>query len=610
MHASLRAVVCGCARAVSSRALRDAEGPTTLGRYELVSSLGSGGMATVYKAFHRALDRTVAIKVIRADLSNDEEFVERFRAEAKTVARMRHPHIVEVHDFDEADGRHFIVMEYLEGGSLLDRAAALRKLGQRIPPLEVARIVGEAADGLAYAHGLGILHRDVKPANILFTRDGRAVVTDFGLAKMMLAVGRTQTGYMMGTPEYMSPEQSRGAPADGRTDVYALGVVAYELLTGRAPYVADSPLAVAMARQNDPLPAPSSLDPRVTPDIEAVLTTALALEPDGRYADTNEFANALSRAIAESGSAAHDTTASQMVPVAAGARTPSKPGSIPKPASAPPGPTTIAITFPSGAWVGVGAAGLVVVIFLIALLLRSVLVAPQVASTTTAPTSGAGGAPAGGPSGAPGAQGFDIRGIADPKLLPRGNVVLRRDDNFTASDFSAGPRAPAGSVRADGGDIVITASEPAADASIHNTHRSVFIADYTVNVPPNADVRILLCFRSAADRQICFTAGRSGTTLESDTASGPEIIARGNPVVPFGGTLSFTIFAQQNTFTLFSSDKALLESGDPKITAVAGDTDLVIGVARGGPGATGGDVRIKELHVFELLPPPSQSGRP
>ena len=581
----------------------DVSDGATLGRYELISSLGSGGMATVYKAFHRALDRTVAIKVIRADLSQDPDFVDRFRAEAKTVARLRHPHIVQVHDFDEAEGRHFIVMEYLEGGSLLQRADALRKQGQRIPPLEVSRIVNEAAEGLAHAHGLGILHRDVKPANILFTRDGRAVVTDFGLAKMLLSVGRTQTGYMMGTPEYMSPEQARGRPTDARTDVYALGVVAYELLTGRAPYVAESPLAVALSRMNDPLPPPSSIDPRVHGAVEETLVKVLALEPDDRFAEATDFAQALGRAIAESGPEALGTAAA--TPIVA-ATTPSRPASTPRAPSSPPAPATIAITVPNGAWFGVGAALLVVVIVGLALALRGALAASGPAATT-APTQPA--TIAGPPSGAPGAaQGrLDLRGIADGRTLPRGTVAFQRDDNFTQADVIAGPRSPAGSITVSGGDVVLRASEPAAVAAIRNTHRPVFIADYAVNIAPDADVRILLCFRGSVERQACFALARSGSGLEIDGATGPDVIERGAPVVPFAGTMTFTLFVQPTTFALYGADRLLVESQDPRILSAAGDVDLVV-AAQLPPGARGGDVRLKSLHVFDLAAPPG--GRP
>jgi tRNA A-37 threonylcarbamoyl transferase component Bud32 len=271
----------------------------TIGRYQILGPLGSGGMATVYKAFHPALDRTVALKVIRASFTDDAEFLERFRQEAKAVARLRHPNIVQVFDFDEVDGRHFIVMEYLEGGTLKQRLRSLEQSGQRIPRRELLRIVGEVADGLTYAHQFGILHRDVKPANVLLTRDGRAVVTDFGIARMVMSAELTRTGVGVGTPEYMSPEQARGEGVDERADLYSLAVMAYEMATGRAPFSADTPLAVVLKHLNDPLPPPSSIDPDIGESTDRVLMKALAKSPFDRYASATEFAQALAEAFAE-----------------------------------------------------------------------------------------------------------------------------------------------------------------------------------------------------------------------------------------------------------------------------------------------------------------------
>ena len=273
--------------------------PETIGRYQVVGSLGRGGMATVFKAFHPALDRTVAIKVIRRDLTDEPDFLDRFRQEAKAVARLRHPNIVQVFDFDEVDGKQFIVMEYLEGGTLKERLHALAGAGQRLPPREITRILGEVAEGLSYAHGFGILHRDVKPANILLTRDGRAVLTDFGIAKLLSGGSQlTRTGIGVGTPEYMAPEQARGSDVDARADVYSLAVIAYEMVTGRVPYAGDSAISVILQQINDPPPPPSEVDPRIGEATEAVLLKALAKDRDQRYAGATELGLALSEAMA------------------------------------------------------------------------------------------------------------------------------------------------------------------------------------------------------------------------------------------------------------------------------------------------------------------------
>ena len=272
---------------------------STFGRYQIIAPLGTGGMATVYKAFHPGLDRTVAIKVIRTGFTDDPDFLERFRQEARAVARLRHPNIVQVFDFDEADGQHFIVMEHLEGGTLKQRLRALEQSGQRLPRRETLRIVSEIAEGLAYAHQSGILHRDVKPANVLLTRDGRAVVTDFGIARMVMSTELTRTGVGVGTPEYMSPEQARGEGVDQRADIYSLGVIAFELITGRVPFTADTPLAVILKHLNDPLPAPSSIDPQVGEATERVLMRVLSKDPFDRHASATELAQALGEAFAE-----------------------------------------------------------------------------------------------------------------------------------------------------------------------------------------------------------------------------------------------------------------------------------------------------------------------
>ncbi len=271
----------------------------TIGRYQIISQLGQGGMATVFKAFQPSLDRTVALKVMRAGLAEDAEFRERFVREARAVARLEHPSIVQVYDFDEIDGRAFMTMTYIEGGTLKDKLDELAKSGERLPPREIARILSQVADGLAYAHSQGIIHRDMKPSNVMLTKDGRAVVSDFGIAKILSGAQYTQAGVGIGTPEYMSPEQGQGKTVDARSDQYSLGVVAYELFVGRLPFSADTPLAVVLAHVRDPLPLPSSVNPAVGPRVEQAILKALAKDPAERYASVTDFAAALQRAINE-----------------------------------------------------------------------------------------------------------------------------------------------------------------------------------------------------------------------------------------------------------------------------------------------------------------------
>ena len=272
----------------------------TVGRYRIIEPLGVGGMATVYKAFQPSLEREVALKVLRPGFAEDPEFFQRFQLEARSIARVRHAHIVQVFDFEQLDGRYVLAMEFLEGGTLKDRMSVLAAEGKRVPRNEIARIVSEVAAALSYAHELGIVHRDIKPSNVMLAGRDRAVVTDFGVAKIVGGAGHTQTGVGIGTPEYMAPEQGTGASVDHRADIYSLGVMAYELLTGGVPFVADTPIAVVLAHMRDPLPLPSSVDPSVDAQTERILLKALAKDPGDRYASAIEFADALHAALVTS----------------------------------------------------------------------------------------------------------------------------------------------------------------------------------------------------------------------------------------------------------------------------------------------------------------------
>jgi len=278
----------------------------TLGKYLIRAQLGQGGMATVYRAEQPTLDRMVALKVIRSGSVGDPEFRERFQREARASARLDHPNIVQVYDFDQIEERAFLAMQLLEGGTLRDRVVAAHAKGQRLPRAEAARIVEQVAAGLAYAHRLGIVHRDIKPSNIMFSREGRAVVGDFGIARMLGATQAgaaqlTQTGVGIGTPEYMSPEQVQGTDLDARSDEYALGIVAYELLTGRPPFVGETPFTIILKQVREPLPPPSSFDPTIGQRTERVLLKALAKDPAHRFPGTEEFASALTAALAADG---------------------------------------------------------------------------------------------------------------------------------------------------------------------------------------------------------------------------------------------------------------------------------------------------------------------
>lgn len=267
-----------------------------IGPYRILERCGQGGMADVYKGYHPLIDRYVAIKVLRSALASDEEFRRRFQREAAAVAAMRHPNIVQLYDFGQLGERFYMVMEYIEGGTLRDRLQVLPEENRRLPLAEVVAIVRGIAAALDYAHQRGIVHRDVKPANVMFTRDGDPVLTDFGIARMLGEGSVTMAGVSIGTPDYMSPEQARGELATPSSDIYALGVMTYEMLTGRRPFSADTPFGVIVQHLQAAFPSPRSLDPSFPEALESVLRRALAKEPAARYPTAGELARELQAA--------------------------------------------------------------------------------------------------------------------------------------------------------------------------------------------------------------------------------------------------------------------------------------------------------------------------
>lgn len=267
-----------------------------LGQYRLVEQIGRGGMATVFKAYQPSLDRYVAIKILSAQYASDPDFIERFRREARAVARLRHPNILTVFDYGEEHSTTYIVMEFIDGCTLK------HLLGKPLEIKKACDIIAQVASALDYAHRQGIVHRDVKPSNVLVTEDGRAVLSDFGIAKMMEATAQlTAAGVGIGTPEYMSPEQGMGKPLDHRSDIYSLGVMLYEMLTGRTPFSADTPYAVIYNHINKPLPLPRDLNPVLSEAVQRVILKALAKEPVDRYQSAGELSQALNSAAQQEG---------------------------------------------------------------------------------------------------------------------------------------------------------------------------------------------------------------------------------------------------------------------------------------------------------------------
>jgi serine/threonine-protein kinase len=270
-------------------------GELIAGRYELEELVGSGGMSSVYRAHDRLLERTVALKILHEQFTRDDAYVERFRREARAVAQLAHPNIVTVIDRGEQDGRQFIVFEYVDGMNLKE----LMTQEGPASPREAIELALQVARGLSFAHENGLVHRDVKPQNVLLDADGRAKVTDFGIAHAVDVDGMTITGTIMGTSNYIAPEQARGQAVDEQTDVYSLGCVLYELLTGEVPFEGDNFVAVAMRHVNEPAPSVRDVRPDVPPRLDRAIQQAMAKDHGERFDSMADFAAELEACHAE-----------------------------------------------------------------------------------------------------------------------------------------------------------------------------------------------------------------------------------------------------------------------------------------------------------------------
>jgi serine/threonine-protein kinase len=266
------------------------------GKYEVIEEVGRGGFGAVYKALDTTLDRAVALKVLAPHLVWEPGFVARFQQEARTAARLRHPNIVVIYEMGEIEGSYYMAMEYLPGKTLSQVIAERGKLQLD----EVVAITKQLASALDYAHSQGVIHRDVKPSNVIISEDGHVTLTDFGLVKAADGTRLTTTGFFMGTPEYMSPEQCEPEKAralDHRCDIYALGIVVYEMCTGQVPFQGKTPLAVLRGHADKSPPPPSQLNPAITSAFEAALFRALAKDREGRYHSAGEFVQALEETL-------------------------------------------------------------------------------------------------------------------------------------------------------------------------------------------------------------------------------------------------------------------------------------------------------------------------
>jgi len=266
-----------------------------LGKYTVLERIGTGGMAEVYKGRHEKLGRDVAIKVMHTSLAGDAQFTARFEREARLSASLRHRGIVQVFDFDKQGDRLFLIMEYVNGGTLKQRLETLRAEGRYMPLKEISRIFQQVANALDYAHDQGMLHRDLKPANILLDQSGEAYITDFGIARLLESEEITRTGSILGTPDYMSPEQCEGKTLTFTSDIYSLGVILFEMLTNRVPFDADSPLATLQKQVHAPVPSLTDTRNDLPTSLDVLLRKALAKEPETRFDTAEELADEFSR---------------------------------------------------------------------------------------------------------------------------------------------------------------------------------------------------------------------------------------------------------------------------------------------------------------------------
>jgi tetratricopeptide (TPR) repeat protein/tRNA A-37 threonylcarbamoyl transferase component Bud32 len=270
----------------------------TLGKYTIRQELGRGGMAAVFLAYQEDMDREVAIKVLPREFMYDQTFLERFKREARAIAKMTHPRILPVHDFGEDKGWTYIVMAHMGGGSLADR---IRDASGGMPLADVALITRQIAEALDYAHNRGVIHRDLKPSNVLLDTAGNAYLADFGIAKVVEATAELTGSGVIGTPAYLAPEMAQSGGLSPLVDIYALGVMLYQMLTGRQPYQADTPMGVFMAHVTQPVPDMRKIRPGLSPEIQAVVERVMAKDPEHRYQTACDAADALEAAVAAAG---------------------------------------------------------------------------------------------------------------------------------------------------------------------------------------------------------------------------------------------------------------------------------------------------------------------
>jgi serine/threonine protein kinase len=266
-----------------------------IGAYKIVEYLGYGAMAQVYKAHHPHLNRYAAIKLLHIHFANDPDFIQQFTDEAQNLAQLRHPNIVQVYDANISGENPYLAMEFIDGCTLKATIEEYREKHTRLPLVRSLRIIYSIGLALSYAHQRGVIHRDVKPSNVLVENSERVILADFGLARLLTRQENAETGTVEGTPAYMAPEQALGQPSHPRSDIYSLGVISYELLTGIAPFIDENPIALAMKHVTDPLTPPRSIVPEIPKEVEKITLQAMSKNPNERYGTVNEFLHDLTK---------------------------------------------------------------------------------------------------------------------------------------------------------------------------------------------------------------------------------------------------------------------------------------------------------------------------
>ena len=542
----------------------------TMGPYRILEQIGRGGMATVYKAYQAALARNVAIKVLPAFFAEEEGFRERFQQEAIAVAKLRHPNVLAVFDYGEEGGVTYIVSEFVDGGTLAEQ------VGQPLPVDYVVRILSPIASALDYAHSRGVLHRDVKPSNILLERDGTPILSDFGLAKMIGSLPRlTRTGTTVGTPEYMAPEQGEGEAVGPPADHYALAVIAYEMLTGRVPFTADTPLAVLLAHMHKPLPLPRAVNPAIPPGVEAVLLKGLAKPPGDRYPTASQFVSELAAAAARA-------------PVAAAA-----PPSAAGPAeavSAAPAWTVRAIRLTP---VGIGAIALVLLLAGggIALIFAAPGAKPVEQRAPSAAT----------------AQAAAATGQTSLSALPKGKLIYQAKLDGSSADLSI-TNNPENVIRLQPGSIEVgtpRSGQASAAFLLPEPKRAEYVAELDLLFPTDWKADFGLLLRSSetnAGYWLNFNRGPTDVdkvfVLQYEAPGARPDNLTPTPVpVRAGRTFTLGVAVETSRFTVFIDGQQVVQASDSRVTVPYHQPGFRV---RFPPGGTGGTIKIVGAHYYEL----------